>query len=71
MGERANAERAAPREDLCVFLKRHLEQAEERSHLPLVRCASEGAGRLLDLAGRRRSAEKGRRRARGGASVGR
>ena len=71
MGERADAERAAPREDLGVFLKRHLEQAEERSHLPLVRCAFGGAGRLLDLAGRRGNAEKGGRRARGGASAGR
>ena len=71
MGERADAERAAPREDLGVFLKRHLEQAEERSHLPLLRCACGGAGRLLDLARRRGNAEKGGRRARGGASAGR
>lgn len=36
--ERADAERAAACEDLGVTLNRHLEQPEQRSHLPLVNC---------------------------------
>jgi hypothetical protein len=42
--ERAHAERAAAREHLAVPLQRHLEQREQRFHLPLVHCSS-GGGR--------------------------
>ena len=70
MGERANAERAAPREDLCVFLKRHLSRPRsDRISCRALRVRRGGA--FVRSRGRRRSAEKGRRRARGGASVGR
>ena len=72
--ERADAEHAAAREDLGVALKRHLEKAEQGSHLPLVHCRrrsgreERGRERTSALSRRRRhlpAAARGHEHARG------